>query len=115
MEQLCGSIAEKCTPMKKPTTNPKPKRNRIAVTLQILRSRYDVFALASEEIERRTGKAPGVEAMMEYDLETNSDPDDLADLYCWNVSKWTPEEIDKFSNHHTGRARARKRSDPKPE
>ena len=55
--------------MKKPTTTPKPKRNRIAVTLHILRSRYDVFALASEEIERRTGKAPGVEAMMEFDLE----------------------------------------------
>ncbi len=101
--------------MPKPTTTTKPKRNRIAVTLHILRSRYDVFAMASEEIERRTGKAPGVEAMMKYDLETNSDPDDLADLYCWSVLKWSAKKIDRFSNHYTGRARVRKRSDPKPE
>ena len=100
--------------MKKPTTNPKPKRNRIAVTLHILCSRYDVFALASEEIERRTGEAPGVEAMMEYDLETTVDPDDLADRYCWNVLKWPRKKIDRFSNHHTARPSVRKRSDPKP-
>ena len=49
-----------------PFPKPKPRRNRVAVTLHILRSRYDVFALASEEIERRTGTALGVEAMMEY-------------------------------------------------
>ena len=115
MEQLCGSIAERCRPMKKPTTTPKPKRNRIAVTLNILRSRYDVFAMASEEIERRTGTAPGVEAMMEYDLDNTVDPDDLADLYCWNVLKWTEKKIDKFSTNYTGRPRLRKRSDPKPE
>ena len=100
--------------MNKPTTTSKPKRNRIAVTLHILRSRYDVFALASEEIERRTGKAHGVEAMMEFDLETNTDPDDLADLYCWNVLKWTEKKIDTFSNHQAGKTRVRKRSDPKP-
>ena len=99
--------------MKTKTSNEKPKRNRIAVTLHILRSRHDVFALASEEIERRTGKAPGVEAMMEYDLETNVDPDDLADLYCWNVLKWSAEQIDEVSNHHTGRSRVRKRGDAK--
>ena len=101
--------------MKKPTTNPKPKRSRIAVTLHILRSRYDVFAMGSEEIKRRTGIAPGVEAMMEYDLETTVDPNDLADLYCWNVLKWTEKRIDQFSNNYTGRPRVRKRSDPKPE
>ena len=101
--------------MKKLTTTPKLKRNRIAVTLHIRRSRYDVFAMASEEIERRTGRAPGVEAMMEYDLESMVDPDDLADLYCWSVLKWSREKIGRFSNHHTGRARVRKRSDPKPE
>ena len=101
--------------MKIQPTTTKPKRNRIAVTLHILRSRYDVFAMASEEIERRTGIAPGVEAMMEYDLETTVDPDDLSDRYCWNVLKWSREEIDQFSNHHTGRSRVRKRSDPKPE
>ena len=100
--------------MKRPTTTPKPKRNRIAVTLHILRSRYDVFAMASEEIERRTGKAPSVEAMMEYDLESMLDPDDLADLYCWSALKWSREKIDQFSNHHTARPRVRKRSDPKP-
>ena len=80
------------------------------MTLQILRSRYDVFALASEEIERRTSKAPGVEAMMEHDLETNVDPDDFADRYCWSVLKWLREEIDQFSNHRTGRPSVRKRS-----
>ena len=101
--------------MKKPTTTPKPKRNRIAVTLHILRSQYDVFALASEEMARRTGAAPGIEAMMEYAVESTADPDDLADLYCWTVLKWPREKIDTFSNHHTGRARVRKRSDPKPE
>ena len=45
--------------MKTKTSSAKPKRNRVAVTLHILRSRYDVFALASEEIARRTGTAPG--------------------------------------------------------
>ena len=99
--------------MKTKTSSEKPKRNRVAVTLHILRSRYDVFALASEEIERRTGTAPGVEAMMEYDLETTVDPDDLADLYCFTVLKWSAKQIDKFSNHYTGRARVRKRSDAK--
>ena len=103
--------------MKKPKTTAKLKRNRnrIAVTLHILRSRYDVFAMASEEIERRTGRASGVEAMMEYDLERLVDPDDLADLYCWSVLKWAREKNGRFSNHHTGRARVRKCSDPKPE
>ena len=100
--------------MKKTTTKPKPMRNRITVTLHILRSRHDVFAMASEEIERRTGKAPGVEAMMEYELENTVCPDDLADLYCWNVLKWPQKKIERFSNNHTGRPRVRKRSDPKP-
>lgn len=95
--------------MKIKSSSEKPKRNRVAVTLHILRSRYDVFALASEEIERRTGTAPGVEAMMEYDLETTVDPDDLADSYCWTILKWSHAQIDKFSNHHTGRPRVRKR------
>ena len=99
--------------MKTKTSREKPKRNRVAVTLHILRSRYDVFALASEEIERRTGTAPGVEAMMEYDLETTVDPDDLADLYCFSVLKWSAKQIDKFSNHYTGRLRVRKRGDAK--
>ncbi len=92
--------------MKKPKTTPKPKRNRIAVTLHILRSRNAIFALASEEMARRTGTAPGIEAMMEYAVESTADPDDLADLYCWTVLKWSREKIDTFSNHHTGRARA---------
>ena len=99
--------------MKKQATTTKPKRNRIVVRLHILRSRYDAFAMGSEEIERRSGKAPRVETMMEYDLETNVDPDDLADLYCWTVLKWSREKIDTFSNHHTGRPRVRKRRDAK--
>ena len=100
--------------MKKPTTAPKLKRNRIAVTLHILRSRYDVFALASEEIERRTGTAPGIETMMEYAVESTVDPDDLANLYCWTALKWPRERIDTFSNHQAGKSRVRKGSDPKP-
>ena len=99
--------------MKTKTSSEKPKRNRIAVALHILRSRHDVFALASEEIERRTGKAPGAEAIMEYELETTVDPDDLADRYCWTVLKWSHAQIDEFSNHHTGRTRVRKRGDAK--
>ena len=50
--------------MKKPTTNPKPKRNRITVTLHILRSRHDVFAMASEEIERSRLAALAYEARL---------------------------------------------------
>ena len=98
--------------MKNSTTTSKPKRNRIAVTLHILRRRYDVFALASEEMARRTGTAPGIEAMMEYAVESATDPDDLADLYCWTALKWPREKIDTFSNHHAGRARVRKRREP---
>ena len=98
--------------MKKPTTTPKLKRNHIAVTLHILRSRYDVFAIASEEIARRTGTAPGVETMLEYAVESTVDPDDLADLYCWTVLKWPRAKIDTYSNHHMGRARVRKRCEP---
>ena len=93
---------------------PKPKRNRVAVTLHILRSRHDVFAMASEEVERRSGQAPGVEAIMEYVVESNVDPDDTADLYCYHVLKWPHEKIEKFSMPSTGRSRLRRRSDPKP-
>ena len=100
--------------MKKTTTTPKPKRNRIPVTLHILRSRYDVFAMACEEVGRRSGQAPGIEAMMEYVVEGTVDPDDCADLYCRHVLKWPTEKIDKVSNYHTGRPRVRKRSDPRP-
>lgn len=112
-EHTGGRVAARFATMKRQITKTKPKRNRIHVTLQILRSRYDVFALASKEIERRTGQAPGVEAMMEYDLEGTVDPDDLADLYCWSVLKWSRDKINTFSNHHTGRARVRKRRDGK--
>ena len=53
--------------------------------------------------------------MMEYAVESTVDPDDLADLYCWTVLKWSREEISKFSNHRTGRPRVRKRCKPKPQ
>ena len=94
--------------MKKQTDNGKPGRNRVSVTLQILRSRLEVYAQASKEIERRTGQAPGAEAMMVYELENTDDPCDLADLYCWNVLKWSAKQINRFSKKSTGEQRAKK-------
>lgn len=88
----------------------KPRRNRCAVTLEILRSNYAIFAEAAEELARRTGQPATAEDMMTFDLERASDPNDLADMYCWSVLKWTTEQIDQFSDHATGRARVKRKS-----
>lgn len=83
----------------------KLRRNRLTVSLEILRSKYAIFAEAAEELTRRTGQPATAEDMMTFDLERSSDPNDLADMYCWSVLKWTTEQIDQFSDHATGRAR----------
>ena len=95
--------------MKTPVHNTKARRNRRAVTLEILRSKYEVFAEAAEELTRRTGEPANAEQVMTFMLEGQCDPNDLADVYCWSKLKWTHERIDEFSDHSLGRPKVRRR------
>ena len=96
--------------MKTPVHKTKPRRNRRTVTLEILRSKYEVFAEAAEELTRRTGEAASAEMVMALMLQGQCDPNDLADVYCWRKLKWTHEQIDQFSDHSLGRPKVRRRN-----
>ena len=95
--------------MKTPVHKTKPQKNRRAVTLEILRSKYEVFTEAAEELTRRTGEPASAELLMASMLEGQCDPNDLADIYCWRKLKWTHEQIDQFSDHSLGRPKVRRR------
>lgn len=96
-----------------PTRNKTARRKRRReVNLEILRPKHAVFIAAAEELVRRTGSPATAEDVMTFLLEGQCDPKDLADMYCWSVLKWSLEEIDRWSDHATGRTRV-KRSKPK--
>jgi len=84
--------------MKTQTHVQKPSRNRQEVTLAILRRRFQVFVEADKEIARRAGSSPGVEALMEHQLETEDDPRDMAARYCMTVLKWPFERVREFTD-----------------
>ena len=67
------------------------------MTLAILRRRFQVFVAADEEIAKRAGISPGVEALMEQQLETEDDARDLAARYCMSVLKWPFERVREFT------------------
>ena len=96
--------------MKTPVPKTKPRKNRRAVTLEILRTKYEVFAEAAEELTRRTGQPANAELVMASMLEGQCDANDLADVYCWRKLKWTHDQIDQFSDHTLGRPKVRRRN-----
>jgi len=76
----------------------KRPRNRQQVTLEILKRKLQVFIEADKEIAKRAGTSPGVEALMAQQIETEDDPRDLADRYCFTVLKWPFERVREFSD-----------------
>ena len=86
----------------KPTRNEKARRNRRReVTIEILRTKHEVFTAAAGEIARRAKKPVTAETVMAFLLEAESDAKDIADLYCHRVLHWPLEWIDKDSNART--------------
>ena len=72
------------------TTKPTPTENgrrhrRQEVTIEILRTKHEIFTAAAEEIARRTKKPVTAEAAMSFLLEAECDAKDIADLYCWRA------------------------------
>lgn len=71
----------------------KHTKSPVQVTLQIKPKRFREFERANREIERRTGSAPGVEALMILTIDASNDPHELADIYCFKVLRQSPELI----------------------
>ena len=74
--------------MKKPnsTRNEKARRNRRReVSIEILRTKHEVFTAAAGEIARRAKKPVTAENVMAFLLETECDAKDIADVYCHRV------------------------------
>ena len=66
--------------------NETARRNRRRdVTLEILRTKHEVFTAAAEEIARRAKKPVSAETVMAFLLEAECDAKDIADLYCNRV------------------------------
>ncbi len=87
----------------KPTRNEKARRQRRReVTIEILRTKHEVFTAAAGEIASRAKVPATAETVMAFLLEGQCDAKDIADMYCWSVLHWPLEWIDKDSNAHMG-------------
>ncbi len=82
----------------KQTRNETARRNRRqAVTIEILRTKHQVFTAAAEEIVRRAKKPMTAETVMAFLLEIEADARDIADLYCFHVPRRSRTRIGKTS------------------
>ena len=82
----------------KPTRNEKARCNRrCEVTIEILRTKNEVFIAAAGEIARRAKKPVTAEAVIAFLLEAECDAKDIANMYCWRALGWPVEWIDKAS------------------
>ena len=82
----------------KPTRNEKDRRNRRReATIEILRTKHEVFTAAAGEIARRAKVSVTAEAVMTFLLEAECDAKDIANMYCWRALSWPVEWIDKAS------------------
>ena len=81
----------------KSTRNEKARRNRRReVTIEILRTKHEVFiAAAAEEIARRANVPATADTVMAFLLERECDAKDIASMYFWSVLRWPVEWIDK--------------------
>ena len=80
------------------TRNEKARRNRRReVTIEILRTKHEVFIAAAGEIARRAKVPITAEAVMAFLLEAECNAKDIANMYCWRVLGWPVEWIDKAS------------------
>ena len=94
--QKAGTMAHMETA--KPTRNENARRNRCReVTIEILRTKHEVFTAAAGEIARRAKVPVTAEAVMAFLLEAECDAKDLANMYCWRVLSWPVEWIEKVS------------------
>ena len=82
----------------KPTRNETARRNRRReVTIEILRTKHEVFTAAAEEIAHRAKVPVTADTVMAYLLERECDAKDIANMYCWSVLRWPVEWIDRAS------------------
>ena len=82
----------------KPTRNETARRNRRReVTIEILRTKHEVFTAAAEEIARRANVPATADTVMAFLLERECDAKDIASMYFWSVLRWPVEWIDKAS------------------
>ena len=77
-----------------PTRNEKARRK---VTIDILRTKHEVFIAAAGEIARRANVPATADTVMAFLLERECDAKDIANMYCWRVLSWPVEWIDKVS------------------
>ena len=98
----------------KSTRNETARRNRRReITIEILRTKHEVFTAAAGEIARRAKVPVTAETVMAFLLEAECDAKDIADMYCWRVLHWPLEWIDKDSNAHRNGALSRKAQNEK--
>ena len=72
----------------KPPRNETARRNRRReVTIELLRTKHEVFTAAAVEIARRMKVPVTAETVMAFLLETEADAKDIADLYCFHVAR----------------------------
>ena len=82
----------------KPTRNENARSNRHReVTIEIPRTKHDVFTAAAGEIARRAKVSVTAETAMAFLLEAECDGKDIANMYCWRVLGRPVEWIDKVS------------------
>ncbi len=59
--------------------------NTHQVTIEIDLEKYQLYVEADREISQRLGYSPGPEFLMSLMLESEEDPADLADIYCYTI------------------------------
>ena len=78
----------------KPTRNTKARRNRCReVTIEMLRTKYEVFTAAAGEIARRAKVPVTAETVMAFLLEAECDAKDIAAMYCHRVLRRSRERF----------------------
>ncbi len=82
--------------------NTKPQPRTRELTIAIRRSTYAIYRKADKELARRTGIAPGAEAIMAVKLELETDAEFLADLYCLIALKQSPRRIARYRRKSRG-------------
>jgi hypothetical protein len=78
--------------------NDKARRSnrRREVTIEILRTKHEVFTAAAEEIANCAKVPVTAGEVMAFLLEGESDAKDIANMYCWRVLHWSRERITDF-------------------
>jgi hypothetical protein len=54
-------------------------------TVEIQPEKYELYVEADRQIQKRLGQSPGPEFLMSLMLESEEDPNDLADIYLHTI------------------------------